>query len=202
MDKTTANWDEDQEWERQWWGDCTNTFAEETKQITYAHRMGLVNEPRDGKWPVYDLQGKSVLDIGGGPASMLLKTVNAGRLVVADPCSYPAWIDARYLIAGIEYFQIAGEVLNQHFPDDKFDEVWIYNVLQHTDNPAKIIENARCLGKTVRIFEWVDIPAHTGHPHELKAQTLQEWLGGPGTVEQMNENGCNSRAFYGAFSGF
>lgn len=202
MEKTTVNWDEDQEWERQWWGDCTNTFAEETKQLSYAHRMGLINEPRAGMWPVYDLQGKSVLDIGGGPTSMLLRTVNGGRMVVADPCFYPDWVATRYEVKGVEYIQFPGETLNQHLPDDRFDEVWIYNVLQHTDSPSKIIENARCLGKTVRIFEWVDIPPHTGHPHELKADVLSEWLGGPGTVEQMNENGCNGRAFYGAFSGF
>src|SRR5258708_2166182 len=42
-----------QDFEKLWWSDCTNTFGEEAKQLTYAHRMGLVNEPREGKWPVY-----------------------------------------------------------------------------------------------------------------------------------------------------
>ncbi len=34
-------WDDDQQWESEWWGDCVNTFAEETKQLTYAKKMGL-----------------------------------------------------------------------------------------------------------------------------------------------------------------
>lgn len=195
-------WDDDQEWERQWWGDCTNTFAEETKQLTYAHRMGLVNEPRNGMWPVYDLAGKSILDIGGGPTSMLLRTVNKGRCVVADPCNYPQWIAERYKIAGVEYRVVAGEDLLDNMAEgEHFDEAWIYNVLQHTHDPAKIVYNARKLASKVRMFEWVDLPPHPGHPQELKAVILQDWLGSFGTVELMNENGCNARAFYGEFSG-
>jgi 2-polyprenyl-3-methyl-5-hydroxy-6-metoxy-1,4-benzoquinol methylase len=204
LTRETENWDEDQQWEADWWGNCANTMAEEVKQISYAHRMGLLNEPRDGKWPVYDLAGKSVIDIGGGPVSMLLKTVNGGSLVVADPCPYPDWVNERYTIHNIAYEVIAGENLvdESEFADFEFDEAWIYNVLQHVQDPAKILDNARKLAKVVRIFEWVDIPPHTGHPHELKAQKLGEWLGGSGVVEQMNENGCNGRAFYGVFSGY
>jgi len=202
-------WDEHQEWERQWWGDCTNTFAEEAKQITYAHRMGLVNETDGGHWPLYNLRGMSVLDIGGGPTSMLLKTHGRGQCVVADPCPYPQWVHARYLVAGIGYRQIAGEELLDPTASDnlvdhkKFDEAWIYNVLQHTDDPKLIIKNARALANRVRIFEWIDIPPHPGHPHELKERTLNEWLGGVGTVEDMRvrpENGCNAIAFYGVFT--
>ena len=193
-----AEWDEDQQWESDWWGDCSNTFAEESKQISYAHRMGLINQPiNNGRWPEYDLVGKSVLDIGGGPTSMLLKTRNGGHREVLDPCKYPNWVHLRYRTAGIQYTVLAGEDIED--VAEKFDEVWIYNVLQHTQDPAKIIANARKVSHLIRIFEWVDIPPHTGHPHELKAANLQEWLGGFGTVEQMAENGCNGRAFYGQF---
>lgn len=191
-------WDDDQQWESEWWGTCANTFGEETKQITYAHRMGLVNNSVDGKWPVYDLSGISVLDIGGGPVSMLLKTVNGGNLVVLDPCKYPTWVHERYKAAGIFYRVVAGEDADDEI-SSSFDEVWIYNVLQHVQDPEKIVANARKIGRSVRIFEWIDFPAHVGHPHELKAELLSSWLGGQGQTEQMNENGCVGRAFYGHF---
>lgn len=200
---TFMEWNDHQEWERQWWGDCTNTFAEETKQITYASRMGLVNLSDGARWPLYNLEGKSVIDIGGGPVSLLLKTHNGGRKVVADPCGYPQWVSARYSLAGIEYYQVAGEELLSTFPEGtKFDEAWIYNVLQHTDDPKLIIENARTLAHAVRIFEWIDIPAHPGHPQELKAYHLASWLEGYGSVEDFRpkpENGCNQVAFFGYF---
>lgn len=198
-------WDSDQEWERQWWGDCTNTYAEETKQITYAHRMGLVNTPRDGRWPVYDLEGRSVIDIGGGPTSMLLKTVNGSRLVVADPCAYPSWCGDRYGVAGIRQVRLEGEhLLDAGTPIDgeRFDEAWIYNVLQHTHDPGEIVHNARSLATVVRVFEWIDIPPHTGHPQQLSEAALNRWLGGRGRTEIMQENGCYGRAFFGVFDGF
>lgn len=198
-------WNDHQEWEREWWGDCTNTFAEETKQITYANRMGLANISDGARWPLYNLEGKSVLDIGGGPTSLLLKTHNGGRKVVIDPCSYPHWVEVRYAAADIEYIQEAGEHIDEVraiTEGERFDEAWIYNVLQHTDDPEKIIQNARKFAKTVRIFEWIDIPAHPGHPQELKGYKLASWLEGYGTIEDFRpnpENGCNQVAFYGYF---
>jgi 2-polyprenyl-3-methyl-5-hydroxy-6-metoxy-1,4-benzoquinol methylase len=192
-------WHVEQEWERQWWGTCVNTFAEETKQITYAHRMGLQNVSDGAHWPYYDLEGKSVLDIGGGPVSMLLKTHNASYRKVVDPCRYPAWVYARYEIAGINWDIAPGENFDL---SHTYDEVWIYNVLQHTDDPELIIANAREVAQTIRIFEWIDIPAHPGHPQMLTKVKLDEWLQGDGTVEDFrgnHENGCNQVAYYGVF---
>jgi hypothetical protein len=143
---------EHQVFERDWWGNCVNTFGEEAKQLTYAQLMGLTNvpDPTTSHWPQYDLVGLNVLDLGGGPASMLLKTVDPGRLTVVDPCPYPPWVAARYTEAGIEYFQEPAETFvstptrgrnNVELYD--YDEVWIYNVLQHVEDPAACIATAR-----------------------------------------------------------
>lgn len=197
------SWEDDQKFEKEWWGDCINTFTEETKQLTYGYKMGLTCYSNNGKWPCYNLEGKSVLDIGGGPTSMLLKCENRGRSKVADPCDYPSWVVNRYTEARIAYVKIQGEELlpGKKIPGkiDKWDEVWIYNVLQHTEDPKRIIRNAKLLGKTIRIFEWLDIPAHEGHPQELKDYLLDMWLDGKGTTEWLNENGCYGRAYYGVF---
>lgn len=203
-----SHWDQHQDWEAAWWGDCVNTMAEETKQMVYASRMGLENISDGAHWPYYNLEGKSVLDIGGGPVSLLLKCHSGGRRLVVDPCRYPDWVKARYSVAGIEYVVEAGERLDAvaHILDgDRFDEAWVYNVLQHTDDPQLILHHARTFARKVRIFEWIDIPAHPGHPQELKASLLSEWLGGFGSVEDFRarpENGCNQVAFYGAFAGY
>ena len=144
-----------------------------------------------------DVCSKSILDIGGGPVSMLLKANNIGRAKVLDPSRYPLWTYERYRSKGVEVEINFGEALTDV---EQWDEVWIYNVLQHVNDPKLIIENARRAGKLIRIFEWIDIPAHEGHPHELKQDLLEEWLGGlKGTVEELNENGCIGRCFYGIF---
>jgi len=195
-DKELTGWDKDQEFEREWWGDCANTFTEETKQLTYGYKMGLTVHANGGKWPCYNLEGKSILDIGGGPASMLLKCENKGRCLVVDPCDYPSWVRYRYAQCGIESLRVPGEEI---FNGD-FDEVWIYNVLQHTEDPELIINNAQNVTSTIRIFEWIDIPPHEGHPQELKEIKLNQWLGGNGTVEWLNENNCYGKAYYGVFN--
>lgn len=189
-------WDDAQEWEVGWWADCTNTFAEETKQISYAHRMGLTIVQGAGRWPYYDLAGKSVLDLGGGPVSLLLKTFNGGLRTVVDPGAYPDWIATRYAAAGIDYLRQPAE----GFVALPHDECWIYNVLQHVKDPCAVIAAARAAAPLIRIFEWIDLPAYDGHLHELKAAELDRWLAGSGHIAQMNENGAKGRAYYGVFS--
>lgn len=198
----TWTWKDNQGFERDWHGNCVNSFAEETKQITYAHRMGMhMSGEHLGKWPNYDLEGKSILDIGGGPYSILLKCFNHHDCLVVDPCDYPAWVKLRYEVIGVRMERVMGEQLDTYpFIDAQYDEAWLYNVLQHVDDPEKIIANARQRAKTIRIFEWVNFPPHEGHPQELKPELLNEWLSGFGTVEQMsNENGCEGPAYYGVF---
>lgn len=185
-----------QDWEAAWWNGATNTFGEEAKQITYAHRMGLTNEPRDGRWPVYDLAGRSVLDLGGGPVSMLLKCVNPGACTVVDPCPYPKWVRRRYREADIGLVRETAE----EFKDAPiYDEAWCYNVLQHVEDPEKVIATARRLSPALRIFEWIEMPPCEGHPHTLHASDLNDWIGGDGTVEYVNENGAVGLAYYGRF---
>lgn len=189
-------WEDDQQSERAWWGDCANTYTEETKQLEYALRMGLVPESRNGQWPIFDLGGRSVLDVGGGPVSLLLKTVNRGKAMVLDPCEYPAWVGHRYGQAGIGYTHQPGET---PLPQG-YDEVWIYNVLQHTEDPEQIVANAVAAAPVVRLFEWINIPAHEGHPHMLQADLLDRWLNSEGTIERMDTTHCVGMAYYGVFS--
>lgn len=193
-----------QDFEVQWWGDCTNTLSEEVKQITYANRMGLLQTTLGEKWPIYDLGRRRILDVGGGPTSLLLKCVNVGRgSTVVDPGKYPAWTLARYETAGIEVVREPAEGLSKWNATSPkyFDEAWCYNVLQHVVDPYAIIANMRRLAVVVRIFEWPNTAPSMGHPHTLKPEELDAALGGTGTVALLDENNCKGLAYYGTFSG-
>ena len=185
-----------EQWEKDWWGNCCNTYGEEEKQLVYARKMGLsffhnLKSPYN-----IDMKGASVLDIGGGCCSLLLKCVNVeGR--VLDPTIFPDWVYKRYAEAGIFYTQEYGEDLADM--EDRWDECWIYNVLQHTEDPQKVVANAKRAGKLIRIFEWIDTPTNIGHPHTLTEEKLNQWLGGEGKVEDLKEGGCYGRAYYGIF---
>lgn len=129
--------DPEHKFEKNYWGDCINTFLEEQKHFVQAKLMGI-NIDRYS----FDAGGKKILDIGSGPVSMLLKTKNLALGMVCDPIRYPDWIYDRYRAKGIIYLVRSGEEVDTF----GWDEVWIYNVLQHCMNPKKIIENAKKSG--------------------------------------------------------
>lgn len=188
-------WENDQEFERRYWGTCQNTYGEETKQLVYARLMGLVAS-HDGNSPFsFDMQGKSVMDFGAGPCSLLLKCRNV-KGTTMDPCNYPDWVRGRYYEAHIN----PGMSPAEHIKKGSYDEVWIYNVLQHTQDPEQIIKNAKAIAPVLRIFEWIDIPAHEGHPHMLTEELLNKWIDGKGSTGFLNGEGeCYGRYYAGAF---
>lgn len=192
-------WDIAQKGEQAWWATCQNTYGEETKQLGYAEKMGLELAVTAETLYSFDMKGVSILDIGGGPSSLLLKCRNTSRAKVTDPLAFPAWVEERYVSSGIEYEKIKGEDI----VEEGWDEVWIYNVLTHVEDPQRIIEKARKAGKVIRMFEWVDTDVGSSHPHSLKAKLLDQWLGSEGKVELRREKGRQgvpgTTAYYGVF---
>jgi glycosyltransferase involved in cell wall biosynthesis/2-polyprenyl-3-methyl-5-hydroxy-6-metoxy-1,4-benzoquinol methylase len=181
----------DYEMEKSFWNDCTNTFDEDQKHYVYARHMNIKQD-----YYSFDVEGKSILDIGGGPSSMLLKTINLKKGKVIDPIEYPKWTIERYNSKNIDVLVDIGENVNE----EGWDEVWIYNCLQHVIDPQKIIENAKKSAKVLRIFEWINIPPHDGHPHCLTKENLDAWIGGSGNTTQLAETGCWGECYYGEFS--
>jgi hypothetical protein len=167
---TNERWAQAQNYESEWWRSAgqgaDNSLHEEMKQIIYAEYMGI----KIDEWKRIDLGGKSVLDVGGGPASLLLKCYNAGKRKVIDPLDMPAWCLERYKDAGIELEKIPAEDMNE----SGWDEVWIYNCLQHVQVPLKVIEKLKKAGKMVRIFEFLEREANEGHPHVLTMAMLDD----------------------------
>lgn len=179
--------DDDLMFEKNYWGDCTNTFDEDQKHYVYARYMGLSRVHYS-----FDVSNKRILDIGGGPTSILLKTINLKEGKVCDPLEYPDWIYQRYKVKNIKYSIQRGEDVNEK----DWDEVWIYNCLQHTDDVEAIIRNALNAGRLLRLFEWVDIPPHEGHPQMITKDLLDSLLGKSGDVVHLSESGCYGKAYY------
>jgi glycosyltransferase involved in cell wall biosynthesis len=181
-------------WEQRWWGDCKDTAGEEEKQKIYAKYMGL-NLNEQNNFIVNGVNKIKVIDIGGGPVSMMLKTPQILEGKVYDPSTYPDWTIERYKEHNITYVKLGGEQVNE----EEYDEVWIYNCLQHTQDPELIIQNAKRAAKTLRIFEWLDTPQEIGHPQILTQENLEKWIGQKGNVSYINENGATGKCFYGEF---
>lgn len=188
--------DKHAEFERQYWGTCVNTYDEETKQIIYAMRMGFTLDRQHPEIWVPDMR---ILDLGGGPVSLLLKAKGFKEATVVDPGEYPQWVMDRYRQHHVQYMKQRAE--DYRGDGVGYDECWIYNTLQHVQDPGRVVITARRLAEKVRIFEWVEEPESLGHPHELHIAELNQWLGGRGRVEHLNEFGCTGLAYYGIFNG-
>ncbi len=195
-----AEWEAAQAWEGAWWADCRNTLGEELKQVVYARLMLLKPDQVPGRAHAWTARGARVLDIGAGPVSILLKTSDlADGSTVVDPLEFPDWVLARYEAAGLTFVRAAGEDLDYQ---GEFDEVWLYNVLQHTQSPEMVIRAARRALRPdgfIRIFEWLGTVKNVGHPHILQEGLLDHWLHGRGKVSHVNENGAVGKAYSGIF---
>jgi hypothetical protein len=190
---------QDMKFEESFWGDCTNTFSEEKKQFTYARFMGLQMVPHE--YTYYYTGGKKILDVGGGPVSLMLKALDLKKgSMVIDPIQYPDWCIGRYAMKGIRYVADYGENIQKHVQRGEFDEVWMYNCLQHVTDPSIIIDACKYAGPVLRIFEWINIPPHEGHPQMLTADKLDGWIGQNGHTINVYENKCVGRAYYGTFT--
>jgi hypothetical protein len=187
-----AEWHAAQEWERGWWMTARDQHASEVEKNDFVSKMLFLH---DGA------PEKSVIDIGCGPLSLLLRypVKNGAGL---DPIHYGD-LEEAYSAKGIRRIIKCGEDLSP--ADGMYDEAWIYNCLQHVKDPKKIIENALTVANTVRIFEWTYIKPYTGHLHELTPALLSEpfkkagWHTLMTTSGFLNHGGLNGDYFMGIF---
>jgi len=170
-----------------------NFYLENTKQLKiYAPRMKLSVNP----WFNIDFDNKSVIDVGGGWDSILLKGVNLKNALVIDPLieKAPNWIKERYKDANINYESGKAETMIAQSP--KWDMALCYNLLQHTEDPQKIVDNLKNIVNEIRVFEWINVPADDLHLHILTTEKLNEWFGVEGIVEHIDMENCFSECWY------
>ena len=136
--------------------------------------MGLEWEGEE----ISSVAGKSVIEIGAGPWGLTLRVKGASLLYAVEPAKFPANILGRYESRGVKFINEPAELvtLKSLGLTEKFDEVWLSNCLQHTQSPQHILQNMLDLGKTIRVFEWVDYPPHEGHPWLITKNLIESEL--------------------------
>jgi 2-polyprenyl-3-methyl-5-hydroxy-6-metoxy-1,4-benzoquinol methylase len=191
-------WAKAQTYEKNWWKTCHNTMIEDLKQLSLTKRIGLDLIQADSLW--IDCHQKRIIDIGGGVTSLLLKCFNFKQAVVVDPILMPEWVEMRYKAANIEVIHKKAEDIQEEYEyQEPFDEAWIYNCLQHTQDPEKILRGAQHIAKMIRIHEWIDVDGNEGHPQKLTAKELNDILGGFGEVGMLMERFNSGKVYAGKF---
>lgn len=110
----------------------------------------------------FDLQGKSVIEIGPAKAAALGYCENLGKCYIIEPTVWPDTLEF-YKSKGITMIHEPAETAKLPV----VDEVWILNLLQHVIDPALIVKRCMEVSKTIRFFEPIDTPANDAHPHVL-----------------------------------
>lgn len=116
---------------------------------------------------------ESVTDIGCGPESLLLTAPARGTMVAVDPTAFLAEDEARYAAHGIQRAVMPAE----DYVGPQTEEVWMYNCLQHTIDPRKVLAVVTAHAAVrVRIFEWTHVPTDGLHLHTLSEGMLIQAL--------------------------
>ena len=129
-------------------------------------------------------RGLSVIDVGGGPESLLLDYPEIDGTVL-DPLSFGEEDERRYAEAGIERLILPVEQWEENGRPERYDEVWVYNCLQHVEDLDEAFRRIRSMGKTVRLWEWCDIPTDSMHLHVLTADRIRRAMRGWKIVDEM-----------------
>jgi SAM-dependent methyltransferase len=88
------------------------------------------------KWTPAEIRGKTILEVGSGAGRFTEVLLNAGADVYSFDFSYA--VEANYRNNGYHprLFLFQGNIYDVPFPDNYFDFVFCFGVLQHTPDPA------------------------------------------------------------------
>jgi hypothetical protein len=114
---------------------------------------------------------------------------------VVDPLEIPNWADARYRLADIRYVNTTAESTRELNQVNPLDEIWMYNVLQHVQDPERVVRRIRATGAHARLFDWVDTVVNVLHPHSISSSKLNEWIGALGIRRHLRTGGAVGTAW-------
>lgn len=172
MEKTNweiANFHESEHWEK--FTAEADTIA--VAQPQYMDSLFIKNDYFDSRDLSLNFRGLKVLDVGGGPSSILLRSnKNHSELhdgfsegVVIDPVKISEHQKLRYEYFGVRFIQDMAENITKYYSENYFDECFIYNCLQHVEDPIRILDGITKVSKKIRIAEPIHIPTDKCHLH-------------------------------------
>ena len=146
--------------------------------------------------PYLDYQNKIIIDVGSGPAGPLLYCKNTSNLsTCVEPLmnKYNPMVKKRYLDHNLQVFIGPFESYNYN---QKVDETWFFNILQHCIDPEESLKKAIENSKIIRIFEPIDTNINEEHPHSFSETWFKNILGDQvkrfqgGTIDRFHEADC------------
>jgi SAM-dependent methyltransferase len=180
------------------------TYAPKPKHILRAGKVALYRRKMLGKWIA---QPKKILDVGtgGGEFAYLLQSLGHDVSGIEPNKGYAEYSRQEY---GLNV-QI-GFILDIQQPNDSFDLITIWHVLEHTENPCAVLSKLHALLKPHGILV-VEVPTieatcqapkstfHEAHIFNFNLATLRklgEKIGFTELEHQVSTDGANITVFF------
>lgn len=161
---TKERWVEAQRGERVFHDKHTIDFAIKHYENAYNYYFEYLDIDKN-------LSGKSVLEIGPAKCAGLLYCSNFSSAYIVEPTPYED-TEILYKEKGIKVIRDLYEDCDPPF----VDEVWILNLLQHVQDPDRLIEKVKQNCKAVKFFEPLDMAVDNEHPHTFSVTDLEEYF--------------------------
>lgn len=145
----------------------------------------------------FDLQGRSIIEIGPANFPALRYCNNIGASYIIEPTVTQHLKDC---VEGRKISIIGLPAEEVNFP--MVDEIWLFNILQHTINPDLIIEKCKKSAKAIRFFEPIEAGIDECHLHEFTLGYFRSHFGDwvyHYPAQRKNENFHQNQCAYGVY---
>jgi len=124
-----------------------------------------------------DFIGKTIVESGGGRFPHVAFCGGVKRKISVEPLyrKLDDYCKQFQNNMGIEVIECGFEAYEPENGLD-IDEVWFFNVLQHVRDPELHIKKAKEISKAVRVFEPINVPTDTAHPHMFDIEFFEHFF--------------------------
>lgn len=166
------NWEKSNELESNYWDIFTAEMMTLKHQDLYMEFLDINSDYFTKGDNSLNFSNLKVLDVGGVPISVLLRTNNGkGNLhdevlegVIIDPAKINKYQLDRYSFFKLNFINDKAENIKKYYSEENFfDECLIYNCLQHAEEPLIILNSIFFISKRIRLSD--PINAEIGDCH-------------------------------------
>lgn len=130
-----------------------------------------------------DLKGKSILEIGPADYPALGFCINGKNCEIIEPM--PSSILKEIIGSKSNDYTILNRgnntaefiLIEANSRNHQWDEIWMFNLLQHVIDPDIIIAQAKYAAKTIRFFEPINMGTNDCHLHAFSYEYFLNQLG-------------------------
>jgi hypothetical protein len=119
-----------------------------------------------------DQKGKRIIEVGPANVPALVFCENYGRSLIIEPMPSER-LDRITQSMNVDIIKQPAENVKV----SGYDQVWIFNLLQHVIDPEKLVENLKTMAEKIYFFEPINTKISVNHPHSLKIEDFKRWFG-------------------------